>query len=111
MMDKVKLEANFPANVMLIANDKNNWDAIITRRSNENVYPVTVLRNLTAAECYTRLGVQVPKEEVPELEGRAAARAHLKEAMSSIAGRQMITTSEMNDILLDAMLALGEDVQ
>ena len=109
-MDKVKLEANFPANVTIIGTDKDGWDVVITRRSDGEVYPVTVLKSLTSAECYTRLGVDVPRQEIPELEGRAAAREHLKEAMKNIAGRQTITTSEMNDVLLDALLALGEDV-
>lgn len=109
-MDKVKLEANFPANVTLLGTDKEGWDAVITRRSDEEVYPVTVLKGLTSAECYTRLGIQVPRDEIPELEGRAAAREHLKEAMKRFSERQTITTSEMSDILLDALLALGEDV-
>lgn len=108
-MEKTKLEANFTANASVMGNDVDGWDVVLTRKEEGGLYPITVLKGLSSAECYTRLGIDVPRKEIPELEGRAAAREHLKEALSALSGRTIVSTTEMSDVLLDAMRALGED--
>lgn len=108
-MEKIKLETNFSTHASLIGNDVDGWDVILTRKDDGNVHPITVLKSLTSAECYTRLGIDVPRKEIPDLEGRAAARQRLFDAMSSLSGRTLVNVSEINDILLDIVSALGED--
>lgn len=108
-MEKVKLEANFTANASIMGNDVDGWDVVLTRKEEGNLYPITVILGLSSPEVYTRLGIDVPRKHIPELEGRAAARQHLKQALADLSGRTMVTTTEMNDVLLDALLALGED--
>lgn len=106
MTEDFELELSFPANVKIRGKD-NNFNAIIVRKVDGKTFPVAALKNLTAAECYTRLGAVVPKEEIPAEEGLSRAKKTLSDALTAISGRAMISSAEMQDALLDAINDLG----
>jgi hypothetical protein len=101
-----ELELNFPASVKIRGKD-DSFDAVIVRRVDDKAFPVAALRNLTAAECYSRLGAKVPRPEVDPVEGLSKARKTLSDALTSLSGRTMINASEVQDTLLDAINELG----
>lgn len=106
MAEEFELEINFPAHVKLVGKE-NKFSAILTRKVDGKTFPVAALKNMTAAECYTRLGVVVPKEEVDPVEGLSKAKKTLSDALTDISGRTMISSAEVQDVLLDAINELG----
>jgi hypothetical protein len=104
--EEFELELNFPANVKIRGNN-DSFNAIIVRKIDDKVFPVAALKNLTAAECYTRLGAKVPRPEVDPVEGASKAKKTLSDALTSLSGRTMISSDEVKDTLLDVMIELG----
>jgi hypothetical protein len=112
MSEEFELELNFPANVK-IRGKNGKYNAVVVRKIDDKTYPVAALKDLTASECYTRLGAKVPKPEVDPVEGIGKAKKTLTDALTSLSGRTMINSAEVQDTLLDAIneLGLAEDEQ
>lgn len=108
MSEEFELELNFPANVKIRGKD-GKYNAIIIRKTDDRVFPVAALKDLTAAECYTRLGAKVPKPQVDPVEGISKAKKTLSDGLTSLAGRTMISAAEAQDLLLDAINELGTE--
>ena len=106
-MEEFEVETNFPASVKVRGKD-DSFNAIITRKIDDKTFPIAALKNLTAAECFTRLGVKVPRQEVEPVEGLSRAVETLRAVLTDFSGRGSINSSEVNDALLDAINDLGE---
>lgn len=106
MSEDFEMELTFPAHVKIVGRD-GKYNALVSRHEGDRKFPVAALKDLTSSECYTRLGAKIPAEKVEEKEGIEKAKGVLSAALTKAGGRTMISRSEFDDILLDAMNELG----
>ena len=109
MTEQAEFEANFPAHLKGTKESDGTWTVVVTRKSDNKTYPVTILKGLSANDCYVRLGVKVVEEKVPESVGVAGAKEVLSQALTDASGRTIFTATEVQDVFLDMMNKLGWD--
>ena len=93
--------------VITETNEPNKWNVAFARINDEKLYPLFNLIKLSASEIYVKTGIKMETEYIPDETRLEDAKSLLRERLAGLGSRTIVSMVEVQDVLLDALNALG----